>query len=141
MLKLKVSSFEISTMMHSIPITAFFKITLIISLLLFQFLTCYQKWGGGWTPLILHWLSWGWPLPNATCLVVMSYSAKQVGDYAPTFSSPSPPGSDAHDMYYHKNVHIWLLLQILIYNLQNGLVLICWRRASRRSCFWTNNAK
>lgn len=29
--------------MHSIPITAIFKITLIISLLLFQFLTCYQK--------------------------------------------------------------------------------------------------
>lgn len=47
LLKLKVSSFEIPTMMHSIPITAIFKITLIISLLLFQFLTCYQKWGGG----------------------------------------------------------------------------------------------
>lgn len=47
LLKLKVSSFEIPTMMHSIPITAIFKITLIISLLLFQFLICYQKCGGG----------------------------------------------------------------------------------------------
>lgn len=47
LLKLKVSSFEIPTMVHSIPITAIFKITLIISLLLFQFLICYQKCGGG----------------------------------------------------------------------------------------------
>lgn len=45
LLKLKVSSFEIPTMMHSIPITAIFKITLIISLLLFQFLICYPKCG------------------------------------------------------------------------------------------------
>lgn len=49
-----------------------------------------KMWGWGVTLLILHWVSWGWPLPNATCLVVLSYSAKQLGDYAPTFSSPQP---------------------------------------------------
>lgn len=49
LLKLKVSSFEIPTMMHSIPITAIFKITLIISLLLHA-----TKNGGGWTLLIPH---------------------------------------------------------------------------------------
>lgn len=54
LLKLKVSSFEIPTMMHSIPITAIFKITHNFLTFISISYMLPKMWGWGVTLLILH---------------------------------------------------------------------------------------